>query len=255
MSARHHAAVVIATAVLVFILVFVLVPPIPQDPAYHLFADARTFFGVPNFANVASNLPLLLVGGLGVATLTRVSPGLPMPACIAFSVAAILVGIGSGYYHYAPTRDTLVWDRLPMTVAFMALFAIVIHDRLSVALARWLLWPLVLAGVGSVLYWDWTELQGRGDLRLYGLVQFLPLVLVPLLLLTRPRNTLHTEWLWAMIGLYVAAKLAEQADGLILVATGVISGHSLKHLLAAAAIYCALRASSSSSATERTFGM
>ncbi|MEO8443575.1 MAG: ceramidase domain-containing protein [Gammaproteobacteria bacterium] len=235
-------AVAVAALAALAVLVFALVPAIPQDPAYHGFADDRAWLGVPNFANVASNIPMLLLGASGVFSLSRVSPGLPMPACIAFSVAVILVGTGSGYYHYAPTRDTLVWDRLPMTVAFMTLFAIVIHDRLSVRLARWLLWPLVLAGVGSVLYWDWTELEGRGDLRLYGLVQFVPLLLVPAMLLTRPRGMLHTGWLWAMIGLYGAAKLAEQADAPILAVTGILSGHSLKHLLAAGAIYCALRA-------------
>lgn len=233
---------VIAATLTVGVLVFLLVPPVPQDPAYHLFADSRTLMGVPNFGNVASNLPLLLAGIYGLATLHRLSPSLPLPAAITFCVAVILVGIGSAYYHYAPNSDTLVWDRLPMTVAFMALFAIVIHDRLSVRLARWLLWPLIVAGIGSVLYWDWTEIQGRGDLRLYGLVQFLPLLMIPAILLARPRGALHAAWLWAMIGIYVAAKLAEQADAAILTGNGVISGHSLKHLLAVAAIFCVLRA-------------
>ena len=31
--------------------------PVPQDPAYHQFADARPWLGIPNFQNVASNLP------------------------------------------------------------------------------------------------------------------------------------------------------------------------------------------------------
>ena len=36
-------------------------PPLPQDPTYHVFADRRTFFGIPNFWNVCSNLASLLL--------------------------------------------------------------------------------------------------------------------------------------------------------------------------------------------------
>src|SRR5262245_15202615 len=45
-------------------LVFCL-SPIPQDLSYHTFADDRTMLGVPNFLNVASNLPFIVVGVLG----------------------------------------------------------------------------------------------------------------------------------------------------------------------------------------------
>ena len=37
-------------------------PPIPQDQSYHAFADDRTMVGIPNFLNVISNLPFLVVG-------------------------------------------------------------------------------------------------------------------------------------------------------------------------------------------------
>jgi hypothetical protein len=157
-------------------------------------------------------------------------------------MGSILVGAGSAYYHYAPTSDTLVWDRLPMTVAFMGLFSIVVSDRISVSLGRWLLWPLVLAGVASVLYWDWTELQGRGDLRAYGLVQFLPMLLLPLLLITSRGNGLRATWLWATLMTYALAKLAEHFDAAIYAATSLLSGHSLKHLLGALAIFFVLKA-------------
>src|SRR2546430_1898790 len=91
------------------------------------------------------------------------------------------VGFGSAYYHYAPSTPTLVWDRLPMTVAFMALFAMVVRDRISESCGRVLLWPLVLAGVTSVGYWHWSEFHGRGDLRAYAVIEFLPMLLMPLL--------------------------------------------------------------------------
>jgi len=219
--------------------------PIPQDPAYHMFADRAAWMGVPNFWNVASNLPFVLVGVLGLRNLRLLQPHLPVPACVLFCMGAILIGAGSAYYHYAPASDTLVWDRLPMTIAFMALFSIVISDRISVSLGHWLLWPLVFCGVISVLYWDWTELQGRGDLRAYGLVQFLPTLLIPLMLIAAEGRGLPATWLWATLTAYVLAKLAEYLDAAIYAATGFVSGHTLKHLLGALAIYFALKALSS----------
>jgi hypothetical protein len=219
-----------------------LLPPIPQDPAYHLFADRLAVFGIPNFWNVVSNLPFVAVGILGLLSLPRLQVHVPVPAYLLCCLGVILVGAGSAYYHYGPDSNTLVWDRVPMSIAFMALFSIVIADRISISLGRWLLWPLVFMGVGSVLYWDWTELQGRGDLRAYGLVQFLPMLLMPLMLITAGGRGVRAALLWLTLGVYVLAKLAEHFDAGIYVATGFVSGHSLKHVLGALAIYFALLA-------------
>lgn len=219
-----------------------LLPPIPQDPAYHAFADRSVLLGIPNFWNVASNLPFVLVGILGLRRTPELQPHLPVPAYLLFFMAVLLVGAGSAYYHYAPDSNTLVWDRLPMTIAFMALFSIVVSDRIAVQIGRWLLWPLVLAGVASVLYWDWTELQGRGDLRAYGLVQFLPMLLIPLMLATSKGTALSGPWLWLTLVVYALAKLTEHYDAAIYVMTGFVSGHSLKHLLGALAVYFVLLA-------------
>ncbi len=38
----------------------------PQAAGYHEFADTRIFLGIPNFLNVISNIPFLLVGILGL---------------------------------------------------------------------------------------------------------------------------------------------------------------------------------------------
>src|SRR5262245_66429760 len=53
------------------VVVMFAVPPIPQDPGYHDFADQRSCLGVPNCLNVASNLPFLTVGLLGLRFLFR----------------------------------------------------------------------------------------------------------------------------------------------------------------------------------------
>ena len=217
-------------------------PPVAQDPAYHAFADQAAWRGIPNFWNVVTNLPFLLAGAWGLRTSLAVPESIPRPSYLLFCLGVLLVGFGSAWYHYAPTNDSLVWDRLPMTIAFMALFAIVIGDRVSPRLGRGLLWPLAIAGVVSVMYWNWTELKGRGDLRPYGIVQFLPMVLIPLLLATREGRGLRAGFLWGTLAIYVLAKLAEHFDIAIFTATGVMGGHALKHLLGALAVVLAVQA-------------
>jgi len=217
-----------------------LFSPIPQDPAYHEFADRRTLFGIPNFLDVISNLPFVLVGVYGLGRLSRLQPSSPRSAYIVFCVGVFFVGFGSAYYHYSPSTQTLVWDRLPMTVAFMALFSMVVRDRISEALGNGLLWPLVLAGAASVGYWYWSEQQGQGDLRAYAVIQFLPILLMPLMLIICSGKGLRTPWLWGTLGLYALAKVTEHFDKVIYATTGIVSGHSIKHVLAAFAVLCAM---------------
>ena len=213
--------------------------PIPQDPAYHNFADRRTLCGTPNFWNVFSNLSFLLIGAFGLSRLFHVEAPAPRFAFMVFCIGVISVGLGSAYYHYAPTTQTLLWDRLPMTIAFMALFAMVVRDRISVSLGDGLLWPLIIVGAASVGYWYWTELQGRGDLRPYGLVQFLPMLLIPLMLLLCPGKGLNAPWLWGTLGTYGLSKVTEYFDKGIYDAVD-LSGHSIKHVLASLAVLWAV---------------
>jgi hypothetical protein len=232
----------VAAVAAVAIIGAFLLDPIPQDPAYHAFADDTRLFGIPNFWNVATNLPFLFIGLLGLARVQGLSDAMLGLHYRVFCTGVALVALGSAYYHFVPSTPTLVWDRLPMTVAFMALFAAVLMDRVSVPLGRALLWPLVLLGIASIAWWVRTELAGQGDLRPYGLVQFLPMLLMPVILLLSKGGGLNTALLWMSIGAYGAAKLAEYFDLPILDATGVFSGHSLKHLLAALGAWWAIRA-------------
>lgn len=214
--------------------------PIPQDPEYHLFADARTLLGIPHFWNVVSNLPFVVAGLAGVALLLRgnahgVLPEL-RPAYHALFIGSALVGLGSGWYHLAPANDTLVWDRLPMTIAFMGFFAIVIGEHVSTALARRALWPLLVLGAASVAWWSYSD-----DLRLYAIVQFAPVLLIPVLLATH-RSRLETALpLWLVIASYVLAKLLEHWDDALHVVLG-FSGHPLKHVAASLGVFAMLAA-------------
>jgi hypothetical protein len=139
------------------------------------------------------------------------------------------VTFGSAYYHAWPGNTTLFWDRLPMTVSFMALFASIVEERLDKQWGRRLLWPLLLFGVASVTWWRFTD-----DLRWYALVQFFPML--AMLLLLRGRR----DPLLPMMLFYALAKLLESRDDDIaaVISTG---GHPWKHIAAAAAVFCYVR--------------
>lgn len=218
------------------------VPAIPQDPAYHLFADTRPWLGIPNAGDVLSNLPFIVVGLIGIVRLLGTAPpGYLTRLRIAywlFFIGVVLTGLGSAFYHWKPDNNTLVWDRLPMTVSFMAFFAIIIGEHISETASSRLLFPLVVIGIGSVAYWHWTELQGHGDLRLYALVQFLPLIIIPFVLLTFKSRFDTVRYIWLIVTFYAMAKLFEALDREVFAAITVVSGHTIKHLCAAVGAFC-----------------
>ena len=233
----------LAFVALVVIGVFLFVPPVPQDSAYYLFADMRPLLGIPNFGDVMSNLPFVLIGLAGLFALRKHESRLPLSAAFyIFFIGIFLTGFGSGWFHWAPGNDTLVWDRLPMTIAFMPFLAIILGLYIAESTGRRWLLPLLAIGVFSVFYWDYTESLGRGDLRPYALVQFLPMLLIPLCLLIFGRGRPESNVFWGMIGCYVLAKVLEALDTQVFAAGGLVSGHSLKHLAAAAAPWLLLRA-------------
>jgi hypothetical protein len=216
--------------------VFLLVPPIPQDPAYHLFADDRALFGIPNTWNVLSNLPFLIVGlwGLGMTRRHRVCAPELLPAYVVFFFGILLTAFGSGYYHLDPDNDSLLPDRLPMTIGFAGLFAMVVGEFVSVNTGRRLVLPMLVAGIASVVYWGITEASGMGDLRPYALVQFLPMLLIVIILAVYRRASTLLRYFWLMMLCYVLAKIAEHFDTAIFAAGEFVSGHTLKHLFASA---------------------
>jgi hypothetical protein len=219
------AAVIVAAGVAT-----VLVPPIPQDLAYHDFADRRAVLGLQHGLNVLSNVGFLLAGGWAlVRVMGATLPAWERVAGLLFAVGLLLTGLGSAWYHAAPSNATLVWDRLPLAALFPTVFAVVIGDRLSVAAGRALLAPLALGAVASVVWWHLTD-----DLRAYAVAQFLPMLLIPLMLILLPGRRRAVP-LVAGIALYAVGKAAELGDRAVLGAGGVVSGHTLKHLLAAAA--------------------
>jgi ceramidase len=207
-----------------------LLPPIPQDQSYHQFADQRSVFGIPNFWNVISNLPFLAVGAAGLRRFRN------DPATVVFFLGVFLTGIGSSYYHWNPNDNTLFWDRLPMTLSFAAIFALVVKERVNTETGTILLWPALAIGLFSLLLWRWSD-----DLRLYFWMQFFPgLALILLFLLYPPKYTGTSYWIVA-VALYALAKVFEFSDNAIYSAGNLLSGHTLKHFAAAAACFAILR--------------
>jgi len=183
------------------------------------------------------------IGGLRYLSTSQARDDLQslVPAYRLLFAGVFLTAFGSAWYHFAPGNDSMLWDRLPMTLVFASLLSIVIAEHVSLSIGRQILLPLLLTGVGSVVYWSVTESNGAGDLRPYMLVQFLPMLLIPLILLLFMSRYNRARVFWGMIVIYAAAKAVEELDSRIYMAGQLISGHSVKHLVAGLAPLLLLR--------------
>lgn len=237
MNNRAGYFVVIFT--LLSIAAAILLPPMPQPVEYHDFADDRTLFGIANFLDVASNIGFLLVGLAGLVVVLRrrtlfASDHERWPYAL-FFVGMALTAAGSGYYHLAPDNEGLFWDRLPMTIAFMSLIAAQIVDRIDMKAGLILLVPMLLIGAASVFYWRATEQAGAGNVIPYGVLQVYAVVVVVVIAWLYPSRYTRGRDIYWVFAAYVIAKLFETFDGELLTHGNLVSGHTLKHLAAAAA--------------------
>lgn len=224
------AAVACATGVAVF------GPALAQYPDYHAFADQRAAWGLPSALNVLSNLPFAIGGWWGLVQVRRHAQAQPMDRrwwlAALFFVGLLATAIGSGVYHWAPNDWGLTLDRLGMVVAFAGLAGMAAADRISERSGVWVAAGLAAAGPLAACWWPyagnllpWAVLQGGG------------LLLIAALALRRP-----TEGAWNLpwakvVGLYLLAKVFELADHAVLDLTlGLVSGHTVKHVVAAAVV-------------------
>ena len=249
---------------------FMFVEPIKQPQAYHNFADKRVFlcschastegfflppgsssdaerrrrrrrgFVIPHFGDVMSNIVIFAGGLFGIFLLQQsndndgvdnVSRKWQLDVCLPILFySTIAISVGSTYYHWNPHDASLVFDRLPMTLAFVSIFCFMLEEYIpnNSRLGQSLLTPLLLLGIFSVLYWRWMD-----DLRLYALVQFLPLIIIAgLLVCYQPKHGGAFQHTLALI-CYALAKICEDLDYTIFARTNKrISGHSMKHVLA-----------------------
>lgn len=226
-----------------FLLTLALVMPgMAQLDHYHAFADRRSWAGLPHAADVLSNLGFVAAGLAGFAALWRADRqrlnGTASVLCALFFAGLLCSGAGSAIYHWAPQDATLVWDRLGMSLAFAGLLGLAVQTRIDDISARVAAVLMLLAAPLSVVVWaqtsnvlPWVLLQGGG------------MLIVLWLSFMAPRRRALPLGLGWVIGLYAVAKLLELSDSDVFDVTGHwVSGHSLKHCLAAAAALPVLRA-------------
>ncbi|CAF3667163.1 unnamed protein product [Rotaria sp. Silwood1] len=244
-----YSTISVASAFITVTVIFcvcIFVPPVPQAQSYHNFADRRSlrqlipslsFINIPNALDVLSNIPFLIVGLYGLYLLLTPKTIVFLTSFekfgwIIFFISIAFVCVGSAYYHLRPYNSTLVWDRLPMTVGFSSLVGLLIDERINPILGKALFPFLLAAGFASCAYWYY-----RDDLRPYILVQFFPMIYIPMLLLISSSVYSHTLCYIYACTLYSLAKLSEVTDKQVFRLTlNTISGHTLKHLLAASGI-------------------
>jgi len=232
-NAKLKPYLLIATTVAASVIAFCF-PPLPQPDSFHHFADSSGLFGIKNAWNVLTNLPFLIISICGFIQLKRFPSSVGIYLIYAMLFLGVgLTSIGSAIYHSNPKNETLVWDRVPMTIIFMSITCATIAELINEKIGLILLFPLVLLGAESVFWWVFGEENGHGDLRLYFLIQYFPMVLIPLIfvLYYKPsQKPLVSTLIWVVVW-YIIAKLLERWDYPIYNFIG-ISGHALKHLAA-----------------------
>lgn len=237
----HRAAPLFIIALSCLTIVgLVLYGPISQDPSYHNFADYQTLLSLPNFWNVVSNFPFIIVGIIGLYKCKTMHND-PVKArnrtsYILFFIGVLFTGISSAYYHLQPNNWGLFWDRLSMALSFVAFLSIVISEFIGSKLSKQLMAPFVLFGLFSVVYWIVTEQYGTGDLRPYVITQFLPIFIGPVVIFSWKSESIKTSDIVIIGACYGIAKLLEFFDTQVYQAV-MISGHSLKHLAATFSAY------------------
>ena len=208
-------------------------PSLPRTElaGYFDFADQRSWGPIPNGWNVLSNLALLYVGGWGFLVSRKLRDNPLRFHSQIFFAAVFVTGFGSSYFHWNPSPESLVWDRVWMSVAFAAATSLLIKDRVDFKWDRPLFFGLLGFGILSVL----MACYGR-DVRAYIVTQFGFLMLIVGVVRFYPPGQIQKKYLGVSVLLYAAAKILELYDRDIYDTLGLISGHSLKHLISACAV-------------------
>ena len=208
-------------------------PGFAQPQSFHDYADQRMWLGIPHAADVLTNLPFLLIGALGLRLTSHViiSDRRTARAYWLLFLGVLLTAFGSAWYHLNPNDVTLVWDRLPMALGFAGLVAATLADRAPQRATRFAV-AFASGAAATVIYWHATA-----NLLPYLVMQACSMAVA--LIATAwiaSGYSLASRMYWAA-GIYALALICERLDHLVYASSnGIVSGHSLKHLAAAAAI-------------------
>lgn len=215
--------------------------PIVQLANYHAFADQSTWLGIDHAMDVLSNFGFLAVGLWALFFLfsrPQCIDSNNKPALTVFALSVLATAWCSSYYHLAPDDTRLFWDRLPIAIACASLLSLIrAACFVSPKQARLELIGFCVFAFASVWWWQQTS-----DLRPYLSLQVLAITLPPVWQWLYGRPSRERVWFAVAIACYVLAKCVEMADASILSATAMVSGHTIKHVLAAFAAYFILKA-------------
>jgi hypothetical protein len=228
------------------VVVSIFAHSMPQPRAYHLFVDARTCLGIPNFFNAASNLGFLAAGlGMLIFLYARrakfaemfIERGEPWLFVVLYA-ATLMVTFGSGYYHLAPDNASLFWDRLPMTLVASAFVGTIIADRFGARAGVWSLAVLFALSCGALAYWLATQSLAHDNVWPYIATVYGGLAFAVVAMALFPSRYTHARAAWISVAIYIIAMAFDTwLDAPLYAAGAILSGHSLKHLLAAVALF------------------
>lgn len=204
---------------------------------YHDFVDERTFFGIHRFLDTFSNIGFLWIGILFVKEMLLQDE--KDSNLIWVTIGTILVCFGSGYYHLMPEDSRLLWDRLPISIVFAGVLSYSLHVN-NLVKDSWKksfdIGYLVFS-MFSVLVWYIGSLQNQNWLAPYVFIQFGGMILLIYIAFTG-KNKDFNQKIFYVLAWYVLAKLCERFDDSIFQTTQqIVSGHTLKHIFSAIALY------------------
>ena len=245
---RAEQGLLLGAAALLALAVFG--PTLPASHHQHAFADQRAWLGIPCALDVLSNLPFALAGVWGLGALRRAVglDGASRTLAALFFAGLLCTAAGSMLYHSQPHDAGLLWDRLGMVLPFAGLLGLAACGRVSERAGWAAAGAVLLAGPVAVLHWAHT-----GNLLPWAVVQLGGMAVVLALAWLPGRQGALVPHLGAVLAFYAAAKLFEAADHAVFDATGQwLSGHSVKHVLAAGAAWPVLAALAAWRARDNT---
>ena len=231
--------------VLLLALVAVAGPVLVQPSHYHDFADQRAWGAVPHAMDVLSNLSFALWGLAGAGVLVQAFRQQAVERTTAWLATLFFGGLMvttavSAMYHWQPDNAGLLWDRGGMVLAFAGLLGLAARQGISARAGVALAAAVLVLGPVSVQVWAVS-----GNLLPWGALQFGGMALIVGLACLRPMTGkagqspqgLPIRWS-LLIALYALAKVLELGDHQVFEWTQhLISGHSLKHIVASCAAW------------------
>lgn len=221
------------------VLIALLAPAVVWPEHYHAFIDTRSWWGIPNTMDVLSNAAFAVVGTWGLWRLGHWSHAHRTAVAdrpVLYG-SALMVGlglwfttVGSGIFHWQPNAAGLAVDRMAMSVIFAGLLGMAVAQHISERAGLvTMVTVLTLAPAAAAVAWF------TGNATPWGTVQYGGMLLLLALVVSRTDQTRTV--LVKVLLMYGLAKACEMADEVVWQLTnGLVSGHTLKHLVAAVAV-------------------